>query len=381
LTPLVKAWPGERHHQRAVTGLEVLRAIGTDTALMQLSGIAQKLKFKALQNRARGFMEAIAVDRGLSREQLEDRIVPDLDLDERGSRVFDFGPRRFRFVLGPDFKPLVRDEAGKLKGDLPRPGSRDDPEKAGAALRDWKLLKKQVREVARVQAQRLEQAMIAGRRWPVADFETFLVRHPLLTNLARLLLWGGFDEQGKLVRAFRVTEEGGYADVEDRPCTLEGLAAVGLAHPLHLGERERSAWGQVFGDYEIIPPFPQLGRRVHLLELGEKQGYELTRFGEAQVQAVAVLGILKKHGWRDSRWEPGLGLQGHYKRFPGPDVTAVVRLQSASGDSYRVESACFLEGLVEEGSAPGAKVRLGEVDPVVVSEVLGTLNVLASKGV
>src|SRR5262249_26446208 len=101
LTPLLRAWPGEGQHQRAVAGLECLRAIGSDTALTQLNGVALKLKFKGLQNRARQLMEAIAAARGLTRAELEDRIVPDLDLDERGSRVFDFGPRRFTVALGP----------------------------------------------------------------------------------------------------------------------------------------------------------------------------------------------------------------------------------------------------------------------------------------
>ena len=53
LTPLVRAWPGESQHQRAVFGLECLRAIGTDVALMQLNGIAQKVSFKGLKAKAR----------------------------------------------------------------------------------------------------------------------------------------------------------------------------------------------------------------------------------------------------------------------------------------------------------------------------------------
>src|SRR4029077_2508774 len=52
LTALIRAWPGESQHQRAVLGLECLRGIGTDTALMQLNGIAQKLKFKGLKEKA-----------------------------------------------------------------------------------------------------------------------------------------------------------------------------------------------------------------------------------------------------------------------------------------------------------------------------------------
>src|SRR5678815_970170 len=79
LTPMVRAWPGESQHPRAVLGLEVLRAIGSDTALMQLNGIAQKLKFQGLKTKAREFMEAIAKDKGLTRAELEDRVVPDFD--------------------------------------------------------------------------------------------------------------------------------------------------------------------------------------------------------------------------------------------------------------------------------------------------------------
>lgn len=53
LTPLIRAWPGESQHKRATVGLDILAAIGSDIALMQLNGIAQKLKFKALQERAK----------------------------------------------------------------------------------------------------------------------------------------------------------------------------------------------------------------------------------------------------------------------------------------------------------------------------------------
>ena len=76
-------------------------------------------------------------------------------------------------------KPMVRDEAGKLKDDLPKPGAKDDPALAGAAVDEWKRLKKQIREVVKVQAERLEQAMVTGRRWKPDDFESLLVRHPL----------------------------------------------------------------------------------------------------------------------------------------------------------------------------------------------------------
>ncbi len=389
LTPLLRAWPGESQHQRAVTGLECLRSIGSDTALMQLNGIAQKLKFQGLKKKAQEFMEAIARDRGMNRAQLEDRIVPDLDLDERGTRVFDFGPRRFTIVLDADLKPLVREESSKLKSDLPKPGAKDETDKAHAALADWKILKKQLRDVLKVQAFRLEQAMVTGRRWNIQEFEQLLVRHPLMMNLVRRLVWGGYDRKGGLACTFRVTEEWEYADKEDRPCKRDGLTAVGIVHPLHLSEDDRSVWGQVLGDYEIIAPFPQLGRPVFALEREETKGSEIKRFDKVKIPAAALMGTMEKLGWtRGSADNHGVILE-FSKPFPAADVTAILEnadgvmlgMMNDSGDQ-KITRCFFLQGTYTPESYPSHKnlLPLKEIDPLAVSEVLADLTALASKG-
>jgi hypothetical protein len=388
LTPLIRAWPGESQHARAVFGLECLRAIGSDAALMQLNSIAQKLPFKGLKAKAAEMMEAIAKDRSLSRAELEDRIVPDCGLDERGSRVFDFGPRQFHFALGPELKPMVRDEPGKLKADLPRPGVKDDPARAAAAVDDWKRLKKQVREVARVQAERLERAMISGRRWSPADFETLLVRHPLMIHLARLLLWGNYEQAGKLAAAFRVTEEHDYADVNESAYKLEGITRVGVVHPLHLSDEDRSAWGEIFTDYALIPPFPQLGRKVHRLEPSEEHARELLRNRGIKIPAVTLVGILERHGWNRGIPQDAGTFHEHAKPFEGANVTAIIEYDGipmddmTDWDDQEVQRCYFVPGLDTPRmyARYEAALPLGEVDPVVVSEVLGTLGALASKG-
>ncbi len=120
ITPLIRAWPGEAQHQRAVTGLDVLAMIGTDVALMNLHGIAQKLKFKGLQEKARGKIDDIAKTRGFTADELADRLVPDLGLDEDGSLTLDFGARQFHVAFDESLKPVVK-EGGKVLADLPKP--------------------------------------------------------------------------------------------------------------------------------------------------------------------------------------------------------------------------------------------------------------------
>jgi predicted DNA-binding WGR domain protein len=397
LTPLIRAWPGEAQHARAVIGLDCLRAIGTDTALMQINGIAQKVKFKGLQAKALECVEGIAQDRGLTRAQLEDRIVPDCGLDERGERVFDFGPRQFRFVLGPDMKPVVRAADGALRPNLPAPGARDDAALAGEAVAEWKLLKKQVAEVAKVQAVRLEQAMVTDRRWTAEEFETLLVRHPLMSHLVRLLVWGAFDSAGALAGSFRVTEDLTYAGASDETYVLPVSCTVGVAHPLHLDEAERAVWGELFGDYEIVPPFPQLGRRVHRLEGDEARGKVITRFANVKVPPQALVFILEKKGW-----QRGLPLDGgmfhfHTKPFVGTGVTAVVEYEGIPVGYYdgwedqAMERVYFLPFLLvgsltwddyrgDRYPHVDKAVALSTVDPLAISEVLSDLSVIASKG-
>ncbi|PMC12648.1 MolR family transcriptional regulator, partial [Klebsiella aerogenes] len=123
-------------------------AIGSDIALMQLNGIAQKLKFKALQTRAREKIQHIADSRQLTVAELEDRLAPDLGLDEQGSLTLDFGPRRFSVSFDEALKPFVRDEKGSRLKDLPKPNKSDDATLSAEAVGRYKALKKDARTVA-----------------------------------------------------------------------------------------------------------------------------------------------------------------------------------------------------------------------------------------
>lgn len=388
LTPLVRNWPGESQHQRAVFGLDCLRGIGSDTALMQLNGIAQKLKFKGLKDRAAKAMEAIAKEKNLTREQLEDRIVPDCDLDEPGTRVFDFGTRQFRFVLGPDMKAMVKDPEGKVKTDLPKPGTKDDAAKADEAVGAWKLMKKQVKEVATIQARRLEQAMVTGRRWPLADFDALLVKHPLMINLVRRLLWGAYDAKGKLVAAFRVTEDQALADAKDGTFKPTGVATVGVLHPLLLTDFQKAEWGGVFGDYEIVPPFPQLGRAINHLDPKEAKATELGRFKGVKLYAPTMVFGLEHLGWVRDGGGDGGGFSGHSKHFPFAGVTANVTYDGMvaygfiNPDELLTFETCYFtadEGERKTWRYRENRMKLSDVDPVVTSEVIKDLSELAAK--
>ncbi len=390
LTPLIRNWPGESQHPRAVLGLECLRGIGTDTALMQINGIAQKVAFKGLKAKAGECMEGIATDRGLTRAQLEDRIVPDLDLDERGSRTFDFGPRQFRMVLGEGMKPMIKEPDGKIKPDLPKPNARDDAALSAQAVADWKLLKKLVSDVVKIQAVRLEQAMVTGRRWPAEDFNTLLVRHPLMVNLVRLVIWGAYGEDGTLTATFRVTEDQTLADQNDDVFTLAPGAQVGIVHPLQLSEADKGAWGEILSDYEIVSPFIQIGRPVFSLEAAERSVTVLKRWEALKIAPQSLVFTLEKLGWQRGMPEDGGVFYSHSKPFYGANVTAMVMYEEGvpvgymeGWDDQRMTECYVIPGIYKPDwyfDHKDTRIPLGEVDPVVISEVISDLNTVAAKG-
>jgi hypothetical protein len=395
LAPLIRAWPGESQHARAVAGLECLREIGTDTALMQINGIAQKVKFQGIKARARACMEAIAFDRRMSRDELEDRIVPDCGLDERGSRVFDFGDRQFRLVLGDNLKPMIKDAEHKLKTDLPKPNSKDDATKAAEAIADWKMLKKQIAEVVKIQTLRLEQVMVSDRRWSVPDFELLLVRHPLMLLMSQRILWANYSTDGQLLKTFRLTEDQSCADSSDEIYVLDSSSKVGIVHPLAIPETESKLWGEIFSDYNIMQPFPQLGRPIYTLDASEMDSTEITRFKNIEIPVVTLVRTLESLGWQRSGLHDHGDYSAHSKYFATAQVTAIVgdyELVSVnlSLDNESIDGCCFVAGVWNGWDYPAGRwgnqdkaklLKLSAVSSIVLSEALADLQLVASKSV
>ncbi|WP_194905378.1 DUF4132 domain-containing protein [Catenulispora rubra] len=391
LAPLIRAWPGQGGHARAVAGLDVLAELGTDTALTQLHNISQKVPFKGLRSRAQDKIAELARSRGLSPEELADRLVPDFGLDAHTALVLDYGPRRFTVGFDDQLRPFVVDGNGKRRKDLPKPGADDDPELAPAAHRRFAGLKKDVRTVAGDQMLRLERAMVAQRRWSVAEFEELFVRHPLLSHLVRRLVWvidedggardGDGDGDGTGTGAghgsgsgdgprtgFRVAEDGTFADIEDNTLTLPTGASVGIAHPLHLGEH-LPAWADVFVDYEIAQPFLQLGRPVYAADPAA-----LDRFDGMTVPTGRILG-LERRGWERAR-PADAGLQFTVsKALPG-GRRAVIGLEPgiASSGAVDIFPEQKLSGIaVWSARSDPAQSTIASLDAVTASELLADL--------
>ena len=370
---LARSWSGKDDVLMAEEGLEALAAMSTDVAVMQLHLVAENARLKRLRRKARKLLVEVAEARGLTMEQLGDLIVPDFGLDADGGMTLDYGPRRFRVGFDEQLRPVVFDDKGKRRKALPRPGVRDDPELAPAAYRAFTGLKKAVRAVAADQVRRLERAMVEQRSWTVDDFQRLFVEHPLLRHLGRRLVW--LHDSGP---AFRIAEDRSFADVTDETVTLPDEGAVRVVHPAFLGT-QTAAWADVFADYEIVQPFPQLGRPVVLLTEEERAGDRLTRF-EGRRVGVGGLLALERQGWE--RGTPhGAGIQRWMtKAVPGGVVVLEVSpgFPAAAPAQWEAQTLGSVWINDSEPVAGDAKATFGDLDAVTASELLLTLGELAA---
>ena len=374
LTPLIRTWPGESQHARAGVGLDVLAGIGTDLALMHLHGVAEKVKFKGLQERAKEKIGIIAAARGLTAEELGDRLVPVLGLDDDGSLALDFGARSFKVGFDEALRPKVKDESGKTLTDLPKPGKSDDAEKAAESIERWKNLKKDARTVAASQLTRLELAMCSQRRWKAPDFQTFIVRHPLVVHIARRLVWATFDAT-KVKATFRVTEDGTLADEADKTFALPKDAIVGLVHRLELSDALAAKWGSLLAEYEILQPFEQLGREVFLPTPAEKTASVLDRLGKLSVKTGKVMG-LEIRGWRKGPPQDAGWVYEMNKLLPG-GIEASFGLDGGlcMGSPDMNPSMQGVEG-ISLARIDGGKATFAQLSPTVFSELVRELQSL-----
>lgn len=379
LAPRIREWPGESAHQRAVTGLDLLAAIGTDVALMHLNGIAGKVKFKALQDRAKEKIAAVAEARGFTAAELADRLVPDLGLDEQGTLPLDFGPRQFFVGFDETLKPFVKDAQGVRLKDLPKPIKSDDAALAEAATDRYKQLKKDAKAIATLQVTRLEMSMTGRRRWTAADFKLFFVEHPLMRHLAARLVWGVYDAEGRLASGFRIAEDWTLADAEDSQTELPDDANVGIVHVLEMPQPMQAAFGQIFADYEILQPFKQLGRETYTLTPDELGGSEIKRFEHKTVATGSVMGLINR-GWERGEAQDA-GWVGWFSKRVSDGLQVDLELDPGTivGDiSYEPKQRIPKIVLRHIGTWDNqGHAKFERLDPIIASEVLRDAELLA----
>jgi Domain of unknown function (DUF4132) len=377
---LAREW-ARKNMAKAERACGALAADGSDLALMHLAHIAETTHFAALKKSARHLLRDAAAARGLTEAELGDRTVPDAGLGPDGTITLSYGARELVVSCDASLRPVVREKTkaglGPSAKTLPRPGKTDDLAKAKQARERFDQLKKDLEGIGKHQVRRLEQALVEGRTWSVADFEARIVAHPLLRHLAAALVWERVTAKGE-ARAFRIAEDGTFADVRDRRIELPAKGSVRLAHPVRTPDLVEG-WSTVFADYEIVQPFEQLGRARHAPTPAEKKTRRLASAGAITVPARTLLGTMEARGWRRNDAGFVSAWLRPVRSRSGDELTARWPIAPEIAIESLANAADVVTGPLVVEASDGQPVALGELDEVAFSEIVRDISVLRDR--
>lgn len=374
----IQEWPKASRGAMAAEAVKALALNGSPTALLLVDQISRKFKFRQVKAAASEALSYAAEQLGITKAELEDRIIPDLGFDAAMEQTFDYGSRIFKVFLTSALELEVYDEKGKKLKNLPAPGKKDEPEKAKAANDAYKQLKKQLKTVAANQRLRLEQALSTERLWETARWQELFVNNPVMHQFAIGLIWGLY-EGGTLKESFRYMEDGSFNTADEEEYELPKDGRIGLVHPVELEEESLSVWKEQLSDYEVVQPLEQLERPVYRLTGEEKEQTELTRFGGRLLNCLSLSGKLQSLGW----YRGSVQDAGGYYTFYREDGEIGVELEfsgafvGGENEEVTVYGAQFYRaGTVQRGSYVYDTIRkenrycLGEVSPRYFSEIV-----------
>jgi hypothetical protein len=384
----IRQWADGTRGKMAEQGVHALALLGTDAALLTVDALSIRYRTKK-KNVGRAAVDAFAAAAerlGITTDELGDRVVPWLGFEPGQPRTIDCAGRRFEVRIGQDFKLKYVDlEKNKPAASLPKSA----PKEVLAALKEQAAT---LREVVKAQLVRLENLMVRQQRWPVGRWRVLFLSHPVLLPFAVRLVWGAYDEAGKLSATFRALEDRSLTDVEDSAVTLPEGGTVGMVHPLESSEDARQSWRAHLADYEIEPPFPQMERPV-VTPTPEQRGLKVYRdLAGTSVNALTFRGRAEKLGWHRGSVGDGGSVSAYAKSFPLAGVDVFVEVDGmyigiGMNDEIKLQNVYF----VRTGTAkPGASgyneptgeddprlIAFGEVPPVVFSEAMGDLGKIA----
>ena len=373
---LAREW-ARKSQEKAKRACAALAALGTDYALMHLAHIADTTRFDALQKHARTLVTSAAEARGLSTDELGDRTVPDVGLAADGTLALSYGTRRFVAVLDETLRPVVHEvtDGGRSGAarSLPRSNKADDAEAVKVAQARFDRLKEDLEGAADRERRRLERAMVNGRAWSLADFRQHVLGHPLLVHVARRLVWKATSAAG--ARLFRIAEDRTLADVDDAAFTLGEDAAIAIAHPAR-DPALLEGWPRIFGDYEILQPFEQLGRSVHALRPGEQAALALERTRGIVVPARKTLGILEARGYRRDQAGFVSAFLRDVRAADGRALVVSVPLQPGFEIEILAHAGEQTTAAATLADAAGDAVPFGALDAAALSELIRDVEAL-----
>ncbi|MFD1888189.1 DUF4132 domain-containing protein [Paenibacillus wenxiniae] len=339
----IKEWTENSRGAIAAESVRVLAYLNDPAALMVIDKLSRTIKNRQVKTAATESLQLAAENMNLTPEQLADRLVTTLGLDEKGEMQLSYGERSFTVKVGMDLQlQVINDETGKPAKSLPAANQKDDASLAKAAKATFTQLKKDLKTMVALQSQRLEESLSKRRLWTGAEWKTLFVDNIIMRQFAIGLVWGVY-ANGELTDTFRYMEDGTFNTVDEDEYAFMDGAQISLVHPLELSTEQITAWKTQLEDYEVVQPFKQLERRMYKPSDEEENQREWAALPQEEYSPTGFPSALERYGWYKGRAEDGGFYYELFKQYDG--IVAELQFSGTSISYYGELDDITLEAL------------------------------------
>ena len=429
----IRTYHGHRLAQSKAL-LEVLGWIDDPLAIQVLLSIGNRFRTAAIRKRAAEMVQELADRKGWTMEQLADRTIPDAGfvqakdedgrpVGKRAELVLDYGARKFTVIMNDDLEPVISREDGKEVKALPAAAKDDDPELVKTAKAEFTAAKKTVKDVVKLLAEQLYEAVCSQRTWIASEWKSFLATHPIAGALCRRVIWraqpaqsadqhadqslsrtalaavGDTESRTALAAVgdaappttggtfFRPLEDGTFTDVNDNSIELADTDIITVAHSSLMSSEEEQAWIDHLKDYEVPRLFVQFGRQTYRLTESDLNKTEIDAFKGHMLTTFILRNKATKLGWQRGAAQDGGSFSVYFKPFRASGITAMLEFTGSYVPEQDIPAGLRnlyfvpIRGNEEEADTWNPpKMKLAKVPAILISECYNDIRDIAAEG-
>jgi hypothetical protein len=261
----------------------------------QLARLGLRVKNRLTQQLIDKALSSAAEHRGLSKEELEEIVVPGYGLTEVGSRRENLGDYTVELRIsgsnGGEIHWLRAD--GKPQKSVPAKLQKDFAEQ----LKELKASAKDIQKMLPVQRERLGSLYRRKKSWPFGIWRERYLDHPLVGTLARRLIWTLAEGKNKKEIIFY---KGELVAIDDRALgAVSNDCAISLWHPMDHRPEEVLAWRSWLENHEVVQPFKQAHREIYIVTDAERETHVYSnRFAAHILKQHQFNALALARGWR-----------------------------------------------------------------------------------
>ncbi len=386
LTQHILDWSrsGESNPSSANAAILALTRFNDEDALRRLNTLYACVTHRSLRKRLQDTLETLAMERGMSRDDMADQLVADHDLSPGSTRTWEAGDYRVSLSIASDGKleRTVVGSNGKPHQSLPRQVRETYANLWQEILTEGKT----IRATITTQKNRLEAAMVDRRRWKFAMWKRIFTTHPILGQLARRLIWEIFDTIDRRTAYALPGVDGTWRNAHNEAVEVSIDSTLTIAHFIEMPTEEHSAWQRFIITQRIIQPFKQAFREMYILTPAEEQtGDYSNRFAAHIVSLPHLQALAYARGWSGPLGFSGFDGAGEgWRDFHTTNVRATLLQESIIREDYNrgygtIQQISFYP-VPQRGEwiYDIQLIPLRDVDPIVFSETMRDVDLFVA---